>query len=217
TAAHTVRTNRSIILPLLFASVTVWFALTACTRGVVSQGRHPEGIRPVEPQPAAESLEGGLTVLYFDGFFRHINELPTGAEALRHGRPGKSVSMIDHRFGSGEVFDSGRSRGVGVQMSGFINFPESGQYVFKARANDGVRVFIDSTRIINDPEVHAARFSRETLLEVPAAGWYPLLIQYFQRKGTAMLELYWRKPGKDKFSIMPAEAYAHLAADGLPQ
>ncbi len=35
---------------------------------------------------------------------------------------------------------------------------------------------------------------------------------YFQRKGTATLELYWKPPGQEDadFVLVPAEAFAHI-------
>jgi len=42
---------------------------------------------------------------------------------------------LNHRFDDGLVFDSGRSRGVGVQMSDFMRFPSAGRYLFKAKSN----------------------------------------------------------------------------------
>ena len=45
---------------------------------------------------------------------------------------------------------------------------------------------------------------------IEEAGWYPMLIKYFQKKGTAALSLYWKPPGAAEFSVIPAEAYAHL-------
>jgi len=165
----------------------------------------PSTIRSMDDQ----SLNPGLSVLYFNRFVRHVGQLPEGKSAERAGRVGAPIPMLDHRFGKGEVFGSGRSRGVGLQLTGFIRFDAPGEYVLKARSNDGIRLYINGQMIFEDPTVHSDRFSPEGSVQVTTAGWYPLLIQYFQRKGTATLELYWQIPGADGFKIIPAEAYAH--------
>jgi len=143
------------------------------------------------------SIKPGLAVLYFEDFYRHINQMPTGETALKEGKPGKPILYLNHRFGAGPVFGSGQSRGVGVQMTGFIRFPSAGRYLFKAKSNDGIRIFINKKMIIDDPNVHLGgdRFSGETSVEIDKPGWYPVLIQYFQRKGTATLQLFWKVRG----------------------
>jgi hypothetical protein len=44
---------------------------------------------------------------------------------------------------------------------------------------------------------------------LPKPGRYPIMIQSFQRNGTANIEIHW-KPGKTDFSVFPADANAHL-------
>lgn len=160
------------------------------------------------------SIKPGLAVLYFENHYRHINQMPAGKAALKQGRPGNPIPYLDHRFGDGPVFDSGRSRGIGVQMTGFIRFPSTGRYVFKAKSNDGIRIFINDRKIIDDPDVHLEgdRFSEEAPVRVDKPGWHSFRLQYFQRKGTAMLALYWRIPGQAGFDIVPADAFGHAAA-----
>jgi len=169
------------------------------------------GLEPMPPQPAEEPLRPGLSVLYFDNFFeRHIKKLPTGDKALKKGKPGKPVLYLGHKFGFKNVFDSGRNRGVGMQMTGRLRFDRVGEYVFKANSNDGFRMFIDGRMILDDPTVHADRFSDPATVQIDAVGWYPLMIQYFQRKGTATLELYWQPPETGEFRVVPPEVFAHL-------
>ena len=158
----------------------------------------------------AAAVKPGLAVLYFDTFYRHISQMPTGEAALKEGKPGKPIPFLNHRFGEGPVFDSGISHGVGVQMTGFVKFPSPGKYLFKAKSNDGIRIFINNQKVIDDPTVHSDAFSAVTLVDLDKPGWYPLLLQYFQRKATATLELYWQGPGQADFSIVPAEAFGHI-------
>lgn len=162
------------------------------------------------------TIKPGLAVLYFEEFYRHINQMPTGETALKEGKPGKPIPYLNHRFGAGPVFDSGQSRGVGVQMTSFIRFPSAGRYLFKAKSNDGIRIFINKKKIIDDPIVHSGgdRFSGEASVEIDKPGWYSFFLQYFQRKGTSMLELYWQAPGQADYSIVPADAFGHAGVAG---
>jgi hypothetical protein len=167
------------------------------------------GLSPVNPQPPAASLKPGLSALYIYEFIRHLDNMPTGDRARKKGKPGPPILILNHQFDEGVVFDSGKTRGVCVQMTGYINFPQPGRYIFMAQSNDGIRIYINDQIIINDPEVHSDQFSPKTIVEITRPGRYQFRVRYFQRKGTAMLKLYWQDPGNNDFRIVPAEAYAH--------
>jgi hypothetical protein len=170
--------------------------------------------RPVPTDKSADldprALRPGLAVLYFHKRFRHISEMPQGKWAEKLGRPGQPILQLNHRFGKGEVFDSGVSIKIGVRLTGFIHLAEAGSYVFTVNSNDGTEVSIDSRVIVSDPDVHSDRFSAPGVFEARAAGWYPIEVYYFQNKGTATLELYWKPPQVEAFAIVPADAFAHL-------
>lgn len=167
----------------------------------------PEPFRPVDI--SASTLEPGLSVLYFYELYRSVNQLPKTEPIMRKGKPGPPILQLNHRFGKGEnVFDSGESQGVGMIMQGFLHLDTPGTYRFQVKSNDGFALYLNDTRIITDPGVHADRLSDEGEITVSQAGWFPLLIRYYQRKGTAALSLYWKKEGAG-YSVIPPEAYAH--------
>lgn len=158
-----------------------------------------------------DRLVPGLQVLYFNGMFKNVKQIPDGDRALLEpGRVGQPILLINHQFGENEVFDSGRNRGVGVQMKGYLLLDQQGRYEFQALSNDGVEVIINGNTILIDFDVHSDRLSEVGTLSVEESGWYSLMVKYFQRKGTAALTLYWKKPGKNEFEVVPAWAYGHL-------
>ena len=165
----------------------------------------------VDGENIKDSLVPGLKVLYFNGKYRNVRQIPDGDTAiLEKGRPGSPILLIDNQFGNNEVFDSGRSRGVGVQMKGYLLFDHKGPYEFQALSNDGVEVIIDGDTILIDADVHSDRLSNIGTLSVQKTGYHSLMVKYFQRKGTAALKLFWKTPGKDAFEVIPARAYGHL-------
>lgn len=163
----------------------------------------PAAVIPAELSP-------GLSVIYLDKFYRRTGQMPSLAEAQSKGRSGKPILQLDHQFAQeGLVFDSGAQKGVGMVLVGYLNFGESGEYRFQALANDGIEFSLGGKLIFEDPTVHSDRLSPVGTVDVVAPGWYPILIRYFQRKGTATLKLYWQPPGATEFSVVPAEIYAH--------
>lgn len=195
-------------MPLLF--VFLWAGLWGCGATKPIQGASTEA--KITPEVAGVGENGfaqGLSAVYYEGFYRHVDDMPSGLAARFNGEPGKPIPVLDHRFGSGLIFDSGRSRGVGVELTGFIHLPRSGSYQFKARANDGIRFFAGDRVIFEDPAWHSDRFSPAGEVFVDAETRVPVKILYFQRKGTATLEMYWKLPGQEEFEIIPAQAYCH--------
>lgn len=158
-------------------------------------------------------LKPGLSVLYVEGGYRFVKQMPKEKKARKKGWSGKPILQINHQFGEGEVFDSKKSRKIGVLIDGYIHLDKQGIYGFQALSNDGVEVYINGKLIVSDPNVHSDRLSKigEYLNEKP--GWQRLHIRYFQRKGSAALKLYWKSPGSDEFEIVPGKAYGHLEGE----
>ena len=158
---------------------------------------------PVGSQP-------GLSVVYIFKMYRNVDQIPTGRAALRMGRQGEPVLILDHSSGKEEnVFASSRSQGVAMVMDGVLHLEKAGTYRWQALANDGIRLFINGTMIFEDPAVHKNRLTPIGILEVEQPGDYPVNIIYFQRKGTAALKLYWQPPGTAEFSLVRARVYGH--------
>ena len=170
--------------------------------------------QPLEPQPAAEALAPGLAVKYYYSFFRQIDELIDWQD-YKDGDPGPALPRLDYRVGMGKVLTSEVDEGVGAEITGLIHLEQAGTYGFTAQSNDGVRVEIGGVLVLEDPDVHADRFSMVGPLEVATPGWYPIKVLYFERKNTSTLELYWQPPGQEggSMALVPAEAFAHLKAE----
>jgi hypothetical protein len=163
-------------------------------------------LKPVTPQPAADSVAPGLGVNYVFTMARHVDEI----ESEGPGEPGEALPQLNYQSGPGKVLTSGRSDGVGALIRGFINFPEPGRWLMVAQSNDGVRVRVADTVVIEDPGVHSDQYSANAEIDVAEPGWYELAVTYFERKSTSTLKLLWQPPGKTEFEVVPADAFAHL-------
>jgi hypothetical protein len=172
------------------------------------------GPQPLEPQPAAEALAPGLAVRYYNAFFRLIDEFVEWRQQ-DPGVPGTPIPDINFRVAGGPVLTSGIVDGVGAEITGLIRLDRPGSYGFLVQSNDGFRLEIGGVQVLEDPDVHADRYSNIAKLSIEKPGWYPLTMLYFQRKGTATIELYWKPPGEEAGSMafVPAKAFAHLKAE----
>lgn len=157
----------------------------------------PSGIQPADFSP-------GLDTRIIDKLFGTINQLPEDVSFSK----GKPIAKLDYQYdGSTPMFGTGRNHSIGLVINGFLKFDPSGRYEIQAKSNDGIRIKLADKIIIEDPDIHSDRFSSVAILDVPQTGFVPLRIHYFQRKGSACLQLYWKRPGSDHFDIIPEEAY----------
>lgn len=160
-----------------------------------------------------DELKPGLQPRYFGKFFsRNVSELPDDDTKRYKNWLGEPILELNNQFGRGEVFGSGTNRGIGIRMRGLFYFPESGDYSFQALSNDGIKMFFGEHLVLNDPVQHSDQLSDIGTIHIPRSGWYPVRLDYFQRKGTAALKLYWQMPGMDSLEVVPTSSYAHLPA-----
>lgn len=165
--------------------------------------------KPLAPDNAL-LLQPGLNAYYFLDFFaRDVRKLPGMHLTEKKGYKGKPILLLNHQFGKGQVFGSGTNKGVGIRMIGAIHFESAGEYSFQSLSNDGFQLYIEDTLVINDPKQHSDQLSAIASITIGEAGWYPLRIDYFQRKGTAALKLFWKTPQSEEMNIVPESAYAH--------
>ena len=172
----------------------------------------PLHVDNIEPEIVSlEQLSKGLSVVYYLQFFeRHLDQIPRNGSSSFIKKTGPPVFELNHQFGKEEVFQTGTNRGVAMRMQGYLVVKETGSFEFQALSNDGVIVKLGGKTVISDPEQHSDRLSNVGHVTIDKAGHYPLLVEYFQRKGTAALKLFWKIPGSDKFEPIPAHAYVHL-------
>jgi len=158
---------------------------------------------------ADAELKPGLAVCYMYEFVRHIDQF---AEWEKHRKcePGAPLAILDSRVGIKKVLTSTSDNGVMAKITGFIHLDKAGAYKFAFESNDGVRLKIDGELILEDPGVLSDQYSDVGTMEVANPGWYPLAIDYFERKGTSTLRFFWRPPGVEgDMLLVPAEALAH--------
>ncbi len=154
-------------------------------------------------------LKPGLAVCYIYEYVRHVDQIADW-EKHRKCEPGAPLAVLDYRVGDGTVLTSSSDNGVMAKITGFIHLEAAGAYKFAFESNDGVRLKIDGELIVEDPDVHGDQFSEVGAMEVANPGWYPLAIDYFERKGTSTLRFLWRPPGNEgDMTLVPAQALAH--------
>jgi len=185
-------------------------AVILCGLALPAQAASITGLEMALPQPGEGTVSPGLAVRYYFHEFRHIREVISWQD-YEDGKVGDPLPSLDYRSGDGPVLTSTASDSVGAHILGFIHLAEAGLYSFATQSNDGVRVSLGGKQIIDDPDVHADRYSDPVEVVIETAGWYPIEVYYFERKVTSTLQLYWLQPDEEEGSmtVVPPEVFAH--------
>ena len=203
------KTNRRVIVQCILSVLLVASSLTT-TFAIEESEIHPNialGVLSSEQLDRQEIAQGLATRYYLDFKKRHLQYLPTVEQFA--GKRGKPTLELNHQFGKKRVFESGTNRSIGVRFSGYLYFDKAGTHAFQALSNDGVILYLDEKILLNDPQQHSDRLSNIGTVEIAETGYYPIVVEYFQRKGTAALKLFWQKPESNEMVSVPAVTYWH--------
>jgi beta-glucosidase len=158
--------------------------------------RAAESIGAAFLRPAAGSSERGLTGAYFRGrdlqgepVLRRVD--PTVAFRWDRGAP------TDELVARGEL-PAGRALegdNFSVRWTGVLVPPASGEYELTVTGNDGVRLFVDERRVLE--EWSEASVARAVSAKVPleAGRAHELKLEYFEAARDAEVRLGWKRPG----------------------
>jgi hypothetical protein len=80
-----------------------------------------------------------------------------------------------------------------VRWTGEVDAPETGDYVFTVRSDDGVRLWIDDRLVLDVWQPLEAR-DRDAAPIPLQAGWHRLRLDYYQGGGDATCRLSWMRP-----------------------
>lgn len=106
-------------------------------------------------------------------------------------------SEIDFNWGSGSPDGSIDSDNFSVRWTRKLNF-EGGRYRFTTETDDGVRLFIDDRLVIDEwREADGDKFTYEVSLK----GNHKIRMEYFERKGTALAKLGWKRLGDERAPV----------------
>ncbi|AIE87145.1 glycoside hydrolase [Fimbriimonas ginsengisoli Gsoil 348] len=140
-----------------------------------------------EPVPASV-LPGGVSGEYF------LNENLQGNPILR-----QKSDNIDNDWGSDGPGGGVPKDGFSARWTATLVPKVSGEYALGARADDGVRVWLDDKQIVNDWSVHPAS-SVVTTVPLVAGRSYRIRMEYYEHDGQASAKLVWMPPVRQNYA-----------------
>ena len=124
-----------------------------------------------------------LTAEYYDG-----RNFDTYKETL-------NVNELNYSWGSGAP----ESNLVGVdnfsvRFLGNVQAPQSGVYTFYTTSDDGVRLWVNGTLVVNNWTDHGPTVNTGTI-SLTAGSVVPIKLEFYERGGGAVIKLEWSGPG----------------------
>ena len=123
-----------------------------------------------------------------------------------------TVSTVNYQWGGGAVLTSGRAEGVIVRFHGFINIPTAGTYWFGGQADDGIRIRVNNTQVVNSWQESGGEFRQGNI--ALSAGVVPIELIYYENGGGAMVNLQWFVNGS--WQIIPSTSLATASTFWAP-
>ena len=118
---------------------------------------------------------------------------------------------INYWWGSGQVLNSGKNDYVGLNISGFIKFPKSGNYRFRIRTDDGYWLKISDNYIINTWRLQAPTWHESGNVKFEAGKSYKFETQWYEWGGHAVMQMYWMVPGSNIWEVIPKSSFFQFA------
>ncbi|WP_460848196.1 galactose-binding domain-containing protein [Phytohabitans suffuscus] len=150
---------------------------------------------PTAAQAAPPPQEPGVTLRVYDV------QTPLSEICVLKSGQTPNVDKLMSTVNWSAVADFGFDNFFVAHVLGYVNISTAGSYTFRLTSDDGSRLLIDDTLVINHDGLHGAT-PMEGSINL-TAGYHALRIEHFERDGGQQLTLDWRPPGASAFTLVP--------------
>ena len=140
---------------------------------------------------AAVGTGTGLTGRYYN------NVNLTGNPVLQR------VEAVNFDWGTNSPGGSVAVDNYSVRWTGQIEAPVSGEYQFQTVSDDGIRMWGAGVQVINNWTDHSVATDTTDVFSL-TAGRYDIILEFYERGGSAVAKLLWKVPGTTSFVPVPA-------------
>ena len=154
------------------------------------------------------NLSGG-TGTGLRGTYFNTNDL-SGSSALV-----RTDATLNFNWGSGSYASGQPSDNFSARWDGQVEAPVSGSYTFTTTSDDGVRLWVNGVQIINNWTDHAPTDNSGTIT-LTAGQKYLIKMEYYEKGGGAVAQLFWSYPGQSKQIVPQSRLYPAGSAPSSP-
>ena len=113
----------------------------------------------------------------------------TGSPALTRSE------AVNYEWGTSAPAAGIPADGFSVRWSGRVGILTDGNYTFQTTGDDGVRLWVDGTLVIDNWTVHAPTIDNSQPIALQAGSFHDIRLEYFENQGGAVARLAWTTPG----------------------
>ncbi len=119
----------------------------------------------------------------------------------------RTDTNVDFGWGGGSPNAAVTSDNFSVRWTGKVEAPVTGSYTFTARGDDGVRLYLSGTKVVDGWSDHGATDFNYTT-NLTAGTKYDIELHFYEHGGDAECKLQWTYPGQGKQAIPQGRLYA---------
>lgn len=105
----------------------------------------------------------------------------------------RNDTSVDFNWGTNSPANGIPANYFSVRWTRTINF-EAGTYRFRAQANDGIRVYVDGNRIIDEWHLSAGSVVYEAQITL-TGGSHTVVVEYYEQENNALAKMWYERIG----------------------
>jgi hypothetical protein len=125
---------------------------------------------------------------------------------FRNRKFSRTDNEIDFNWGSVAPGPGLGTTNFSVRWTGWIQAKASGSHTFTTNSDDGVRLWINETLVINNWTDHGPVLNSGSIT-LEGGKKYDLKLEYYQRLGGSIIQLFWADSGKPKQLVPQSQLY----------
>jgi len=178
-----------------------------------------QGVQLSQARLQSLKMEDDSTTLVLDGRRLQVEQsVPEVGNGLRgeyydnanltNLRMVRTDSAVNFNWGTGSPDGAIAPNTFSVRWTGQVQPTTSGSYTFFVQADDGVRLWVNGVRIINDWEDYGTVRERQGTRSLIAGQKYDIRLEYFEDVNRASVALLWSGPGVTKQVIPQSQLFS---------
>ena len=158
----------------------------------ITQIGSQEASAPGGPPPPPPPTGTGLAGKYFN------NKTFSGTPVLQR------TEAVNFSWGTSAPGPGVNKDGFSVRWTGLVEATVTGAFQFQTVSNDGVRLWVNGNRVINNWTNHATTNNNSAAITLTGGQRYAITMEYFDNTGAAVAKLKWKSPGQTTYAAIPA-------------
>jgi YVTN family beta-propeller protein len=114
------------------------------------------------------------------------------------------VETVNFNWGNAAPGAGVNADNFSVRWTGTIAPTTSGTHRFQTYSDDGVRVWVNGTQVINNWTDHSPTTNTSGNVSLTAGQRYTITVEYYEKGGGAVMQLRWRLPNQTAYGAIPA-------------